>query len=101
MNMGKIVLVVTDYEGDYGALHFAEENTPIDVVRQLFWDGTTSDWWYVYGGGEEYAIEVTLHYFGDIDSKFVELIKREIMDYDDSKRQNFYVFDEEEVKQIG
>lgn len=40
---------------------------------------------------EETGIEFSVHEFGDVDPKFIDWVKNDVIDYDDSKHHNFYV----------
>lgn len=81
------VLLVENGCGDFGAIEFQNNHggTPVkDILADL----------------DKYASEDEMYYLhahefeGDIDPKFIEFIKRNIQDYDDSKNTTFYLENE-------
>lgn len=43
---------------------------------------------------EDNGIEFELHWFGEVDPKFIDWVRNSYQDYDDSKHHNFYVVEE-------
>ncbi len=85
----KILYVTTD--GDYGATNF--ETTGLSYEQ-------TYEKALANGGllmeeyeGENYIFRA--YEFGDVDPKFIDFVRNEIQDYDDSKHKNFYVLPED------
>jgi hypothetical protein len=83
------ILYVTGYY-DYGALMFEEsfgvdheEIKAIKIGETKKFQGECN--------GEDYDFIATMLEFSDIDPEFIKFIRREIMDYDLGKNNNFYV----------
>lgn len=78
------VIYVYYENGDYGALEFERyfQGKSVDEIIERFFDND-----------EEYDgdFDMELYEFGEVDEKFIEFIRDEIHDYDDSKHRNFYL----------
>jgi hypothetical protein len=72
-------------DADYGALTF-EQDYGLEKAREDVKNGNVPK----DESGDE-AWEAKVLEFGEVDSKFIDFIKGEIMDYDMSKHENFYV----------
>lgn len=77
----KILLIWGD--DDYAALNF-EEEMGIEKAKEKLSCGEDIE-------GENFYGKV--YEFGDVDEKFIDFIKSEIMDYDMSKHKNFYILE--------
>lgn len=89
MNNMKIIYV---YGGDdYGAMFFEQQYGTDDesLNRAIKNIEANNGKLTVYGEEINYVAEVLE--FGEIDPKFVDFIKNNIQDYDDSKHTNFYL----------
>lgn len=91
--MTYILLVSGD---DYAATHFEEqysEERRARLVKLMIQEGY-----------DKYDIEETitasLQHFDKIDPAFIDFIRSEIQDYDDSKHKEFYTFTEEELADV-
>jgi len=75
----RILLVTGD--DDYHALRFEEKHggTPVKDVIDNISEFQSDEW------------ELKVLMFGSIDPKFIQFIKNNIQDYDDSKTTNFYI----------
>lgn len=76
---------------DYMALTFEQDHVK-DGDYKTWFDKTVEN-----GGNmwiEDDYIELTAHEFGEVDKKFIDFVRHEIQDYDDSKHSNFYVVEE-------
>lgn len=71
---------------EYSALNF-EQNFDEDVVyKQMLEEGVTSKTF----ESDEYYIDVYIIEFGEIDPEFIDFVKYQLIDYDDSKNENIY-----------
>jgi hypothetical protein len=82
----KIAFVTS--ENDYGALNF-EEWGGVEKLKSL---KKKKDFSHSVKGEELFSVQFME--FGSVDPKFVEFIKDQIMDYDESKDVNFYIIEE-------
>ena len=76
------------YGDDYSALDFERSKLTIE-------DGVKSA---EEGFGDmviDFYAEFQTYDFGDVDFEFIKFIKNELMDYDNSKSDNFYIVNEE------
>ena len=77
----KILLIEGD--DDYAAVSF-EDEIGLEKAKELIAKGETIKGDSFYGKVLE---------FGEVDKKFVDFVRDEIQDYDDSKHANFYVIE--------
>lgn len=92
--MGRKVLLVSGLS-DYGVVSFEYYNkknnmTLQDWVKRLESKESKTE----YIDTNDYDFSVELYTFGEIDKKFVEFIRDEIVDYDMSKHTDFFVVEE-------
>jgi hypothetical protein len=78
----KIAFVQGD--DDYGAMTFEDDFGGIEKLKAMSEGKIPCE-------DEDGEWRVTFHDFGEVDPKFVDWIKLEIQDYDDSKHKNFYI----------
>lgn len=73
-------------EGDYGALDFENvfSGQTVDSLIARVEAGEMLE-------GEDGALDATVHEVGGLDYRFVDFVRSEIQDYDQSKHANFYV----------
>lgn len=90
----RILLVTSD--DDYAVVDCENEIAKGNTSLQELWKRS----YYDFGGAsvdyekEEVYFKYKAYLFGSIDSKFIGLIKNEVMDYDNSKNTNFFVVGE-------
>jgi len=95
----KILLVTSDY--DYGALSFEEFAT--EEIKRKVWKEAFSQPNHKYSADaseiaeteEGLELDFTAYQFGEVDTKFIQFVRDEIQDYDDSKFTNFYEVEDE------
>lgn len=79
-------LLLVRGEGDYGALDFERKFSGLDVTSAIA---------SVEKGGTfvipDEDLVVSVHEFKDVDIRFIDFIRREIQDYDQSKHMNFWI----------
>ena len=84
------VLVVTG-ESDFGAKLFEDNYSPEQIYQEMREAGVTKK---VILHEEEFndeKIHINLYEFGEVDSRFIELIEANFIDYDFAKHKNFFV----------
>lgn len=87
----KILLVSCD--ADYGAMTF-EQKFAGQKVSDIIIDVEAGKTFEIYDEDPDYGpveLDMRVYSFGEVDRKFIEFIKDDVMDYDQSKHQNFYV----------
>lgn len=84
--------VLEVFGDDYGAVLYEDAVEANEVDPKELWDKAKENGQQVYQEGDTY-FEYLAHEFGEVDPKFITWIQGEIMDYDTSKSQNFYIID--------
>lgn len=74
-------------DDDYAALNFEEKMNVDGAVKQLTDSGKKS----ILYKDDDCTFTVDLLEFGEIDPKFIQFLQSEILDYDASKHNNFYI----------
>lgn len=91
--MSKKVLLVSGLS-DYGVLNFEDYNEKNDMTLQNWVERLeTKENKKEYIEEDNLKFSVELFVFGEVDEKFIEFIRDEIIDYDDSKNTDFFVVD--------
>lgn len=84
------VLVVTG-ESDFGAKLFEDNYSPEQIYQEMIEAGVTEKVILHEEAFNDEKIYINLHEFGEVDSRFIELIVDDFIDYDFSKYKNFFV----------
>ena len=79
------------YGEEYSALNVEQEIGLDDAYQLAKANGGSVD---IDNDNGCYMASVDVLTFGEVDSKFVDFIRNSIMDYDDSKHENFYEINE-------
>lgn len=79
--------------GDYAAMLFADG---ADISVKEAYERAVAN-----GGTFEYEVEddiarITAYEFGKVDPKFIDFLRRHIIDYDHSKAHDFFIVKEDE-----
>lgn len=85
------VLFVESHNGDYGALSFKNVHSGTKVVDIM---NNPDDYKPATDDEGDWQLSV-LEFDGDINDGFVEFVRDHILDYDQSKHENFYLENEE------
>ena len=76
------------YGDDYTALKFEQSQYDENSIAKMIENGEDPAKLF------DFYIEFDLYKFNEIDSSFVDFIRNEIQNYDDSKHNNFYVVED-------
>jgi hypothetical protein len=71
---------------DYSALNFEDNFNEDQVYKQMMAEGVTTKTF----ESDDYYIDVRIIEFGEIDSDFIDFVKYQLIDYDNSKNENIY-----------
>ena len=86
--MKEKTIILRIYGDDYAANTF-ESEFGIDKTKEALKNDNLSEALDEFEDDFQYEV----HEFGVIDPEFIKFVKNRIMDYDDSKHENFYVID--------
>ncbi len=83
--MTKVIRVYDD--GDYGAMTFDQSGISVEDAYKAA-KNNAGEWQYNIDGDEVY---VNSYEFGEVDQKFIDFIRNNFIDYDQSKACDFYI----------
>lgn len=84
--------VLEVFGDDYGAVIYENCVEAGKVDPKELWERANKDGQQVYDEDDDY-FEYLAHEFGEVDPNFITWVQGEIMDYDTSKSQNFYILE--------
>lgn len=101
-------MIFVSGEDDFSAMLFEQEvsgRSVADFISENFEEGEESSIEYSFSSDEindgydedemgEVVVTIDLFEFGDVDKAFINFIRDQIQDYDESKAQNFHFEDE-------
>lgn len=72
---------------DYAAMHFEQNFNPKKVYEDMVIENKT----FTYFESDEYYIDVKIRRFGDVDPAFIDFLHDQLIDYDASKHEDFFI----------
>lgn len=85
----KILRVSSD--SDYAAVDYEYAEKDGKILPEELWEKSWEEQKTLVYQDDDYLFEYRAHKFGDVDPEFIEFIRNEVQDYDDSKSKNFYI----------